>query len=71
MDNKNDSHIEGVRYVVVVNDEEQHAIWPDGMDVPLGWKKLDNNGSKDECLKYINEHWTDMRPLSLRKNIAQ
>lgn len=68
---KNDSQIEGVRYVVVVNDEEQHAIWLNGMDVPIGWKKLDIIGSKEECLKYINEHWTDMRPLSLRKIIAQ
>ena len=54
-------------YSVVVNDEGQYSIWPEGREIPLGWKAAGHSGSKDECLEYIEEHWTDMRPLSLQK----
>ncbi len=57
-------------YVAVVNDEEQYSIWPDGRDVPAGWKTLDLRGSKRECLDFIESVWTDMRPLSLRREMA-
>jgi len=52
---------------VVVNDEEQYSIWPVGRDLPLGWKEAGKSGPKAECLAYIEEVWTDMRPLSLRR----
>jgi MbtH protein len=52
---------------VVLNDEEQYSIWPADRDVPVGWRKAGKRGKKAECLAYINEVWTDMRPLSLRK----
>jgi MbtH protein len=52
---------------VVVNDEEQYSIWPvDRANAP-GWRDAGKTGTKDECLSWIKEHWTDMRPLSLRK----
>ena len=56
-------------YRVVVNHEEQYSIWPDYKDIPLGWKDTGKSGLKPECLAYVNEVWTDMRPLSLRKKM--
>jgi MbtH protein len=55
-----------VRYTVVVNHEEQYSIWFADREIPLGWKEVGKAGNKDECLSYIKEVWTDMRPLSLR-----
>jgi len=57
------------RYKVVINDEEQYSIWPDGRDNPLGWRDVGKSGTKQECLSYIGEVWTDMRPLSLRRQM--
>lgn len=54
-------------YRVVVNDEEQYSIWPVDRELPAGWKEAGKSGSKAECLDHIQEVWTDMRPLSLRK----
>ncbi len=59
-------------YLVVVNHEEQYSIWPQWkQDLPLGWKAVGKEGSKEECLAYIEEVWTDMRPLSLRQAMAK
>jgi MbtH protein len=58
-------------YAVVVNGEEQYSIWPDERDVPAGWRVVGKRGPKAECLQYIEEVWTDMRPLSLRKRMAE
>jgi len=54
-------------YDVVVNHEEQYSIWPAERDVPAGWSRVGTRGPKAECLQYIKEVWTDMRPLSLRR----
>lgn len=54
-------------YNVVMNHEEQYSIWPVEKEIPAGWKAVGKTGLKDECLAYIQEVWTDMRPLSLRK----
>lgn len=56
-------------YKVVVNDEEQYSIWPDYKEIPKGWRAVGKSGGKAECLEYINEVWTDMRPLSLRQKM--
>lgn len=53
-------------YHVVVNHEEQYSIWPADSLLPSGWKEVGKSGTKAECLAFINEIWTDMRPLSLR-----
>jgi len=58
-------------YSVVVNDEEQYSIWPADRPNPLGWREVSQRGSKAECLAYIKDVWTDMRPLSLRKRMEQ
>ncbi|MES2820923.1 MAG: MbtH family NRPS accessory protein [Pseudomonadota bacterium] len=55
------------RFLVVVNHEEQYSIWPDYKALPEGWRAVDQQGSKEECLAYIETVWTDMRPLSLRQ----
>jgi len=53
-------------YKVVVNAEQQYSIWPLERENPLGWSDAGKSGSKAECLAYIKEVWTDMRPLSVR-----
>ncbi len=55
---------------VVVNDELQYSIWPLGRENAFGWTDAGVSGSKEECLAYIKETWTDMRPLSLRNKFA-
>ena len=30
-------------------------------------REAGKSGSKDECLQFVREVWTDMRPLSIRK----
>ncbi|MBV9760260.1 MAG: MbtH family NRPS accessory protein [Acidobacteriaceae bacterium] len=54
-------------YKVVVNHEEQYSILREHKDMPLGWRYAGKTGTKAECLTYIGETWTDMRPLSIRK----
>jgi MbtH protein len=56
-----------VAFTVVINHEEQYSIWPTFKDVPKGWTAVGVTGSKKECLDHIEQVWTDMRPLSLRK----
>lgn len=56
-------------YKVVVNAEEQYSIWPADRENPLGWSDAGFQGPKAACLAYIQEVWTDMRPLSLRKKM--
>lgn len=58
-------------YKVVVNHEEQYSIWPADRENPLGWNDAGKSGTKAECLDYIKEVWTDMRPLSLRKQMEE
>ena len=56
-------------YQVVVNEAEQYSIWPAHRENALGWNDAGKSGTKQECLDYIKEVWTDMRPLSLRKKM--
>jgi MbtH protein len=57
------------KYMVVINDEEQYSIWPVEREVPLGWRPVGVEGSKVECLAHIEKVWTDLRPLSVRKDM--
>ena len=54
-------------YKVVVNHEEQYSIWPADREIPAGWRDAGKSGPKAECLAWVKEVWTDMRPLSLRQ----
>jgi MbtH protein len=58
-------------YRVVVNNDDQYSIWPEHKENPLGWRDAGKVGTKAECLAYIEEVWTDMRPLSLRKKMEE
>ena len=67
MDNEEDNNI----YNVVVNHEEQYSIWLADRENALGWTNEGKSGIKAECLAYIDEIWTDIRPLSLRKHMEE
>lgn len=54
-------------YLVLVNDEGQHSLWPATITVPDGWVVVHERDSRSNCLAYVEEHWTDMRPNSLIK----
>jgi len=61
---------EETTFHVVLNHEEQYSIWPTTQVIPSGWREAGKTGNKRECLDYIEQHWTDMRPLSLRQKMA-
>lgn len=52
-------------YTVLVNDEDQHSLWPDFVEVPAGWRVVHGPGPRQACLDYVEANWTDMRPKSL------
>jgi uncharacterized protein YbdZ (MbtH family) len=58
------------RFVVLVNDEEQHSLWPMFADVPAGWRVVHGEAGRSECLDYIEQNWPDIRPKSLRDRLA-
>jgi MbtH protein len=60
---------ESSTYKVVINDEEQYSIWFADREPPAGWQVTGKEGLKEECLAYIEEVWTDIRPKSLRKQM--
>lgn len=55
------------RWTVLINAEEQHGLFPADLPTPAGWRPTDFTGTEEECVAYVDEHWTDMRPLSLRQ----
>jgi MbtH protein len=59
------------RYYVVKNHEDQYSIWPSYKAIPHGWENVREPDTKDNCLKYISENWTDMRPKSLQAQMVQ
>ncbi|GHC63127.1 MbtH family protein [Streptomyces cinnamoneus] len=52
-------------YYVLVNDEAQHSLWPAFAEIPAGWTTVFGQASRKDCLEYVEENWTDMRPKSL------
>ena len=57
----------GELHQVVVNHEEQYSIWPTDRDLPKGWLGVGKTGTREECLTYIEQVWTDLTPLSVRR----
>ncbi|MET9336604.1 MULTISPECIES: MbtH family protein [unclassified Nonomuraea] len=53
------------RFLVLVNDEEQHSLWPSFAEVPAGWRVVFGEETREACLEYVETHWTDLRPRSL------
>jgi MbtH protein len=58
------------RFLVVVNEEEQHSLWPVFAEVPAGWCVVFGEESRAACLAYVEEYWRDMRPRSLQEAMA-
>ncbi len=58
-------------YLVVVNAEEQYSIWRAGHDLPDGWTSVGEPQARQDCLAFIEETWTDMRPASLRRAMQE
>jgi MbtH protein len=59
------------QFLVLINDEGQYSLWPAHLDVPLGWRKTGPAGTRKVCLAWIEENWTDMRPLSLVRQMEE
>jgi MbtH protein len=66
-----DLSIDGDVFVVLINAEGQHSLWPAGKAVPDGWSVVHAAASKADCLVYVEANWTDMRPVSLREAMAR
>jgi uncharacterized protein YbdZ (MbtH family) len=60
-----------LEYVVLVNEEGQHSLWPAFREVPLGWEMIGPKGKRQQCLDWIEAAWTDMRPKSLAKKMNE
>ncbi|KIX77506.1 MbtH family protein [Streptomyces sp. JL4002] len=58
-------------YLVLVNDENQHSLWPVWIDVPAGWTTVHGEATRQECLDWIETSWTDIRPASLLATLDQ
>jgi uncharacterized protein YbdZ (MbtH family) len=58
-------------FFVLINDEEQHSLWPSFADVPAGWQVVYGEADRAACLEFIEQNWTDIRPKSLRERLAQ
>lgn len=62
---------ENGRFIVLVNDEEQHSLWPSFADIPAGWRSVFGEADRGACLEYIEQNWPDIRPKSLRDRLAR
>ena len=58
-------------YLVLINEEGQYSLWPAYLDIPLGWEATGPKGERKVCLEWIDENWTDMRPLSLKRQMEE
>jgi MbtH protein len=58
-------------FLVLVNAEGQHSLWPAFVEVPAGWETVHGEASRADCLEYVNEHWADLRPRSLVRATAE
>lgn len=56
-------------YLVLVNDEGQHSLWPSFAEVPAGWTVALSETDRQSALDYVETNWTDMRPRSLAERM--
>jgi MbtH protein len=61
----NPLEIEQSQYLVLINKDGQHSLWPASINIPSGWWATGPKGASKACLAWIEQNWTDMRPLSL------
>ena len=60
-----------LEYVVLVNEEGQHSLWPAFREMPMGWEIVGPRGKRQQCLDWIEAVWTDLRPRSLVKKMNE
>ena len=58
-------------FLVLINDEEQHSLWPTFAEIPAGWRVVYGEVGRAACLEYIEQNWADIRPKSLRQRLAE
>lgn len=58
-------------FLVLVNNEDQHSLWPSFADTPAGWRVVYGEASRAECLDYVDRNWTDIRPKSLQESVKR
>ena len=58
-------------FLVLVNNEDQHSLWPSFADTPAGWRVVYGEASRAECLDYVDQNWTDIRPKSLQESVKR
>jgi MbtH protein len=63
--------IDGDEFIVLINAEDQHSLWPSAAPIPAGWGRIGPMGTKAQCHEFIDKNWTDMRPKSLREAMAR
>ena len=68
-DDEEDQEIEKLPHIVLINHEEQYSLWRADLDIPDGWRQVWGPDSQEACMSWVDEVWTDMRPLSLRKEM--
>jgi MbtH protein len=56
---------QGGAFVVLINQQGQHSLWPAAAEIPAGWSVACRQDSRQACIEYINRHWTDMRPRTV------
>ena len=61
---------EAGEFIVLLNHEEQYSLWPGQLAIPGGWSKVFGPDERAACMEYIEAHWIDMRPKSLREHYA-
>lgn len=66
-----EDEFEKLPHIVLINHEEQYSLWYEALELPDGWKKVWGPDTKEACMKWVDEVWTDMRPLSLRKAMEE
>lgn len=52
---------------VVVNDDEQYALWPHDAPLPAGWRDTGMVGTVEDCDEYVERVWNDLTPASVRR----
>ena len=70
-DDDADDEFEKMPHIVLINHEEQYSLWLADLEIPEGWRQVWGPESKDACMKWVDEVWTDLRPLSLRKAMEE
>lgn len=63
--------LERIGLLLLVNEEGQHSLWPAFAEVPAGWTVVHGRASRQACVEYVDEHWTDMRPMSLVRAMGE